>query len=249
MVRFEYLHDGLHRQLSMTREPNRTERMGKRMKNAKRFAGLFSKWLWAAVLTLCILASVALAGDAPAGWATAFAPDAAEITGEAKVLQAAVIAAPQSETGDELQVDKGAADGVEPGMTVITADGLAGYVTEVKEETALICGLANSALRTDISVTVFPSRETGTLVVGGQDGDGLTLVYLHESTEVAGGDEVFTNGLPVDSYPRGVRVGYVADRLESRENGSAFQVRSAVDFSKLESVLILLNLPNAHVEP
>ncbi len=65
MVGLEHLYKGLHRQL--TREPNRTERMGNRMKYAKRFAGLYSKWLWAAVLTLCILASVALAGDAPAG--------------------------------------------------------------------------------------------------------------------------------------------------------------------------------------
>jgi rod shape-determining protein MreC len=86
-------------------------------------------------------------------------------------------------------------------------------------------------------VIVERTRAQG--VVVGTGDDRLQMQYVSEAADLAVGDVVVTSGIDT-IYPKGLIVG----RIEVVEkNGPAFKrvvVRPAVDFSRLEEVLVVL---------
>jgi rod shape-determining protein MreC len=89
------------------------------------------------------------------------------------------------------------------------------------------------------------SRAQG--VVQGSGADVLHMNYVSGAADVKVGDQVVTSGID-GIYPKG----FVIGQIESIEPGtgefSGIIVRPAVDFSGLESVLVVLTPPAASLE-
>ncbi len=138
-------------------------------------------------------------------------------------------------------IDKGRRDGLRADMAVIAPAGVVGRVVipSVRASKVQLLVDRNAAA----GVLVERSRAQG-VVMG--EGDGvLRMEYVSEASDVAVGDLLVTSGID-GIYPKGFPVG----RVETVEkNGPAYKritVRTAVDFSNLEDVLIVLTPTPAH---
>lgn len=150
-------------------------------------------------------------------------------------LPAQVIAEDATSWFRTVVLDKGSTDGVAEGMPVVVAEGVVGRVirSAPHESRVLLLTDASSAAATLVQRT----RTRG--VCRGQ-GDGLSLDFTLRLADVAVGDRIVTSGTG-GVFPKGLVVGEVT-RVARGEYGlfQAVTVEPAVDFSRLEEVLVLL---------
>jgi len=136
-------------------------------------------------------------------------------------------------------VDKGRTDGLQKGMPVVVPEGVVGQVVAISD------GYARVLLITDpnnaVDALVQRSRARG-IVSGGPDG-ACQFKYVLRKEDVRLGDHLVTSGLD-RVFPKGLRVGMVSGLV--RRHAGIFQevaVSPAVDFDKLEEVLVVLTSP------
>jgi rod shape-determining protein MreC len=151
-----------------------------------------------------------------------------------------VIARPAAAFEQEIVVAAGSEDGVVTGAPVVTADGLVGTVTDVTS------GAARVRLLTDGSsaVSAVDLRTDASGIVRPQSGDALMLDRVSKKEVVQVGDEIITagwrSGQLSSLYPKGIPIGRVT--FVGQLNTDLWQqvlIRSDVDFSALDSVLVL----------
>jgi rod shape-determining protein MreC len=137
-------------------------------------------------------------------------------------------------------IDRGANEGIQRHMTVVTAEGLVGRVVDV---TALA---ARVQLITDpestVGVLIQRSRVAG-IAAGNQEGT-VQIKYLPLMADVVIGDRVVTSGMG-GVFPKGIPLGRVL-RSSRPTNGALFQetwVQPLTDLSRLEEVLVLKQPP------
>ena len=133
-------------------------------------------------------------------------------------------------------IDRGSSDGVSKDMAVLAPEGVVGRVVqEVGQSVAKVQLLIDR--NAAAGVLIEPSRAQG--IVLGNGGGMLTLEFVSATAAVKEGDLVRTAGND-GIYPKGLVVG----RVEGiRRSGAAFVssgVRPAVDFSRLEHVLVVI---------
>lgn len=133
-------------------------------------------------------------------------------------------------------IDKGRRDGVKTHMPVVNAEGVVGKIVSVAADYAKVLLLIdqNSA----VDCLVQRSRDRG--MVKGLSKQSCKLDYVLKSSQVRVGDLVVTSGLG-GIFPKGLTVGRVTEIHDIP--GALFkeiEVRPAVDFSKLEEVLVVL---------
>ncbi len=140
--------------------------------------------------------------------------------------------------GGSLTIDKGLADGIEPGRAILTPEGLVGRVERATQHQARILTLLHRncavAARIDRSrVDGVMQWEFGTQPV-------LNLSYVSSQEDVKVGDLVVTSGLG-GIFPEGIRIGTVS-RVGLDPNGlmKEISVRPAVNFRSLEEILVYL---------
>jgi len=142
-------------------------------------------------------------------------------------------------------LDVGSDAGIRRDMPVVAAQGLVGRVTEV---TSVACKVQ---LITDIASAVNArlqkSRDEG--VVIGIPGGGLEMQYLSQQAQVAPGDIVLTSGLG-GRFPPDLIIGTVTavQKLDYEVLQSA-TLTPAVDFKRLEIVLIIVNFTPVDFSP
>ena len=133
-------------------------------------------------------------------------------------------------------INVGARQGVEVGMPVIGGGaGLVGRVTQVYPRTAKVRLLTD--LDSAIAALLQTSRVTGLVV--GQPDDTLLMELIPQEESVTVGDIVLTSGLG-GFVPKGLVIGQVTE--VQQVDYALFQtaiVRPAVDFSRLEQVLVI----------
>jgi len=134
-----------------------------------------------------------------------------------------------------LIVDRGGQDGLKEGMPVITADGVTGQVVDTSPHYAKVLLAIDPS--SAIDVLVQRSRMQGILK---GTGDGFELDYVLKNADVEEGDSIVTSGFG-DLFPKGLPVGKVM-KIEKNKRGmfQKIAVAPAVDFSTLETVLVLL---------
>lgn len=152
-----------------------------------------------------------------------------------KALPAQVIAEDATSWFRTVMIDKGSDDGVREGMPVVVADGVAGRVIRVVAHQARVLLLTDAS--SAVSALVQRTRSRG--ICRGQ-GDGLSFDFALREKDIEVGDLVITSGTG-GVFPKGLPVGKVV-RVEREEYGlfQAIQVAPAVDFSRLEEVLVLV---------
>jgi rod shape-determining protein MreC len=148
---------------------------------------------------------------------------------------AEIIGAAASPDFRTLTIDKGARDGLRPDMAVIAPDGVVGRLVRPSARSAKVQLLIDR----NAAAGVLVERTRAQGVVVGSGDDRLQMQYVSESSDLAVGDLLVTSGIDT-IYPKGLVVG----RVEVVEkNGPAFKriiVKPAVDFSRLEEVLVVL---------
>jgi len=150
-------------------------------------------------------------------------------------LPAQVVAVDASSWFRTVVIDKGSEHGLREGLPVVVAEGVVGRTIQVApyQSRVLLLTDASSA----VAVLVQPNRSRGICRGSGQ---GLTLEYALSREQVAPGDAVITSGTG-GIFPKGLPVGRVTEvRQEKYGLFQGVDVEPAVDFSRLEEVLVLL---------
>ncbi len=150
-------------------------------------------------------------------------------------LPARVIGEDASSWFRTVVLDKGSRDGLREGMPVVAAKGVVGRVVKVAPDASRVLLITDGS--SAVAALVQRNRTRG--VCRGQ-GDSLSLQFALRQKDVAVGDRVITSGTG-GIFPKGLAIGQVTD--VSKESFGLFQtikLDPAVDFSRLEEVLVLL---------
>ena len=138
-----------------------------------------------------------------------------------------------------LVINIGSDNGIKENMTVIADEGLVGYVVSVTSNTAKIQTIVDSASAT----SCLASSTRDNMICKGTVENSSTLRASNIATEanIIQGDSVETSGLG-GIYIKGIHVG----KIKKVENGtnktdSYAIIETAVDFDKLETVLVVTN--------
>ena len=152
------------------------------------------------------------------------------------VLAAQVIGRDPTGWFKSIIIDKGKREGLRLNMPVVNACGAVGRIVSVSPNyaKALLIIDQNSA----VDCLTQRSRDRG--MVKGLSTGICKLDYVVKSSDVVVGDAVITSGLG-GCFPKGLPVGEVLDVKEiPGELFKDIEMRPAVDFSKLEEVLVVL---------
>jgi rod shape-determining protein MreC len=152
-----------------------------------------------------------------------------------KTTGADVVAGSLSPEILSVTIDKGLSDGISRDMPVVNAAGVVGRVAQPSANTATVQLLIDRSAA--VAVRIERTRAEG--IALGNGGDTLRLEYLSATADLAVGDTVVTAGID-RIYPPGLGVGLV-EHVERA--GTAYRsvvIRPFADFSRLETVLVLV---------
>lgn len=159
---------------------------------------------------------------------------------EYEVVIADVIADSANNLDEIFVINKGSKDGIKPEQTVITKDGLVGYIKNVFPDTATIVAIIDAS--SSFSGRLKSSRDK--VIIKGsydlKDNEMLKVVDIPSGVKINSGDIVETSGMG-GLYPKGITVGKI---LEFHEKDNPLEneaiISSSVDFNKLETVAVIL---------
>ncbi len=136
-----------------------------------------------------------------------------------------------------VMIDRGAGDGVRKGMVVVGGGGLAGRVVEGSSSASIVMLILDEESR--VSAVVERTGEHG--IITGR-GDGLlTMKYLSDKSDIQPGDTVRTSGMG-GVFSKGLAVGSVSSvKMTDYGLTVSAEIIPSVDFSRLETVLVLRN--------
>lgn len=140
-------------------------------------------------------------------------------------------------------IDKGSREGLQPDMGVLAPEGVVGRVITPSVRAAKVQLLVDR----DAAAGALVERSRAQGIVVGLGGAALRLDHLPGTADIEVGDRVLTSGIE-GIYPRGFVIGQI--QSFEREGGEFVDVtvRPTVDFSSLETVLVVLTPPASGVE-
>ena len=138
-----------------------------------------------------------------------------------------------------LVINVGSDNGIKENMTVIANEGLVGHVVSVTSKTAKIQIIVDSTSAT--SCLTSSTRDSmickGTL----ESNTTLKATLMATDANLIQGDSIETSGLG-GIYMKGIHVGKIKKIVEgSNKTDSYAVIETAVDFEKLETVLVITN--------
>lgn len=164
---------------------------------------------------------------------------------ESTYRAAAVIGRDPSPFLHYVVINRGTNDGIRRGMAVVTNQGLIGRVD------AAIADAARVQLITDPASSInvrLQNAETDAVLTGSVTGD-VTLEMISQDVTVESGDLILTSGLG-GGFPPDLIIGQVVSTR--RVDVELFQqatVQPAMDFSRLEIVLVITNFRPVDIAP
>jgi rod shape-determining protein MreC len=138
-----------------------------------------------------------------------------------------------------VQIDLGTRDGVRENLPVVTANGLVGRVSSVKQTTAQVVLIGDPNCRVSALVE-NTAHDTGVLLASGPlDTSLVQLTYLASSANLKSGQSVITSGLG-GIFPKGIPIGQIVD-ARSVEFGlyTEARVKLNANLGSLEQVSVL----------
>ncbi len=142
-------------------------------------------------------------------------------------------------------INVGSNDGVKRGMPVVTNQGLVGRIDAVVADAARVQLVSDPSSAVNVRLQ---NADTDALLMGSVTGD-LDLGMISQDINVQEGDVILTSGLG-GAYPADLLVGQLINlRKLDYELFQKASVQSAVDFSRLEIVLVIMNFKPVDVTP
>lgn len=138
-----------------------------------------------------------------------------------------------------LVLNVGTDDGIAENMTVIADKGLVGYVISASNKTCKVQVIIDSA--STVSATISTTDESiickGTL----ENDQVLRASYIPTGAELIQGDYVYTSGIG-GIYQKGIIIGTIKEIITTNNVTDRYAiVEPAVDFSKIDTVLVIKN--------
>ncbi len=139
-----------------------------------------------------------------------------------------------------LTLDKGALDGVEKDMGVITSNGIVGIVVNTSAHFSTVQSLLHPD--TKVSVTLDSTKVFGSLVWGDNISPQYGMVRdIPNHVQVQKGEKVYTSGYSL--FPQGILVGEIIETgITSGESFLDLRIKLSTDFSNLHHVYIVKDL-------
>ena len=159
--------------------------------------------------------------------------------GEYKTVPAYIINKDISNYSKTIVINIGKNDGIEEKMTVIADEGLVGHVISVTDNTAKV----RTIVDTSSSISCLMSTNKDSIVCKGtlDSNSELKAMYIPTDANLVQGDSVETSGLG-GIYPKGIHVGTIKKIITTKNITDRYAVvETAVDFSKLNTVLVIKN--------
>lgn len=153
-----------------------------------------------------------------------------------RFVSAEVVALDPSPWYKTIIIDKGKTDGLAKGLPVVVSEGVVGQIVSVSDNYAKVLLLLDRNSAADALIQGVRARG----VIQGTGTNQLQLVYVLRKHVVKAGDRIITSGLD-GVFPKGLTIGSVI-AVKSSQAGifQSINVMPAVDFVKLEEVLVLL---------
>ena len=134
-------------------------------------------------------------------------------------------------------IDRGAADGIVPGMGVVNQSGVVGIVDVTGNHTARVISLLNQ--NQHFSVKVKGSPYVGSLTWRGED---PSVAYMEEVPRHAKfhiGDTIVTSGYST-TFPEGIDIGTVMGKIKTNDDTFlVLKIHLASDFNMLGTVRVI----------
>ena len=159
--------------------------------------------------------------------------------GEYSTVPAYIINKDISNYSKTIVINVGSDDGIKENMTVIADQGLVGHVISVTSDTAKV----RTIVDTSSSVSCLLSTTDESIVCKGtlEEESALKAMYIPDDDGVIQGDSVETSGLG-GIYPKGIHVGSIKRVVNTQNATDRYAiVETAVDFDKLDTVLVITN--------
>jgi rod shape-determining protein MreC len=138
-----------------------------------------------------------------------------------------------------MMINKGAAQGVNVDMAVISPQGIVGVVVNRTKNFSTVMPVLHTDSRH--SVKLKRTNSTGSLIWEGGDYRYATLVDIPTTYPLYKNDTIVTSGLAND-FPEGIAVGYIEDFTSVQGSGFyKIRIRLATDFNNLNHVYIVDN--------
>ena len=159
--------------------------------------------------------------------------------GEYKTIPGYVINKEINNYSKTLIINIGKQDGIEENMTVIADEGLVGHVISVTDNTAKI----RTIVDTSSAISCLMSSSKDSIVCKGtlDSNTEIKAMYIPTDANLVQGDSVDTSGLG-GIYPKGIHVGTIKKIVTTKNMTDRYAlVETAVDFNKLNTVLVVKN--------
>ncbi len=139
-----------------------------------------------------------------------------------------------------LRINKGLKNGIRLQSTVVTAEGLVGYIFRLTNNFSDILTIIDP--NNHVDGIVQRSRSHG--IISGSGENICLMKYITRTEPVILGDLILTSGLG-NIYPKGLKVGRVS-RIERQSYGITqdVEISPTVDFSRLDEVVVLVSPRN-----
>lgn len=134
-------------------------------------------------------------------------------------------------------INAGKKDGIDVNMTVISDKGLVGHVISVTDDTAKV----QTIIDTSSTVTSTISTTRDSIIAKGviDSNNQLQASFIPTEANVLEGDSVETSGIG-GIYPKGIHIGTIKKVVNTKNITNRYAIiETAVDFSKLETVLVI----------
>lgn len=140
-------------------------------------------------------------------------------------------------------INRGRAHGIGPNDVVVVSQGLVGRVSTVSERAATVMLILDPD--SGVAAMVQRTRDAGVALGMAGDGPYLHLRMFSREAAVEPGDAITTSGLSY-LFPKGLLIG-VVDSVGLGHGGlvRTARVRPAVDFDRLEEVLVIRGIQGA----
>lgn len=142
-----------------------------------------------------------------------------------------------SNLSNTMVINVGTKDGITANMPVISSEGLVGHTISTTETTAKVQPIIDAS--SSVSGSMKISKDS--VIIKGILGSNNTLkiTYIPTEADLVMGDTIETSGLG-GIYPKGILIGTLKEVIETRNITDRYAVmETAVDFSKLETVLVI----------
>ena len=142
-------------------------------------------------------------------------------------------------------INRGSNDGIRRGMPVVTNQGLVGRIDAVIADAARVQLVTDPASSANVHMQ---NADADAILLGSVTGD-VTLDMISQDAHVEAGDLILTSGLG-GGFPPDLIVGQVVNvRKLDYELFQQATVQPAVDFSRLEIVLVITNFRPVDITP